>query len=127
MGEAFRLGGWGMYPTLFVGLVLLVAAGRFAFSPAKARLAPIFGLGFLVMLTSTLGFVTGIINTTVHAGNVTDPNERGGMIIVGFGESLHNVGLGLCMLVLATFGVVFGLARGKANGARASELVDPLR
>jgi hypothetical protein len=31
------------------------------------------------------------------------------------------------MLVLATFGVVFGLARGKANGARASELVDPLR
>jgi hypothetical protein len=128
MGEAFRLGGWGMYPTLFVGLVLLVAAGRFAFAPAKGRLAPILGLGVLVTLTSTLGFVTGIINTTTHAGDVVDPGERGGMIVVGFGESLNNIGLGLCMLVLATFGVVVGLARSKANGARgASELVDPLR
>jgi hypothetical protein len=127
MGEAFRLGGWGMYPTLFVGIVLLVAAGRFALAPAKGRLAPIVALAVLVTLTSTLGFVTGIINTTIHAGQITDMNERAGSIVVGFGESLHNIGLGLCLLVLATFPVVVGLARGKANGSRGSELVDPLR
>ena len=127
MGEAFRLGGWGMYPTLFVGIVLLVAAGRFALAPAKGRLAPVIGLAVLITLTSTLGFVTGIINTTTHAGSVEDVGERGGLIIVGFGESLNNIGLGLCMLVLAMIGVVLGLFRGKANGARGSELVDPLR
>src|SRR5688572_571595 len=101
MGEAFRLGGWGMYPTLFVGIVLVVAAARFALSPAKGRMAPIIGLAILVTLTSTLGFVTGIINTTTHAGEISDMNERAGSIVVGFGESLNNIGLGLCLLVIA--------------------------
>jgi len=127
MSEAFRLGGWGMYPTLFVGIVLVIAAGRFAFAPARGRLAPLVGLAVLVTLTSTLGFVTGMINTTVHAGEITDLGERNGAITVGFGESLHNIGLGLCLLVLSTIFVVVGLARGKANGRGASELVDPLR
>jgi hypothetical protein len=128
MGEAFRLGGWGMYPTLFVGIVLVLAAGRFAMASGRARLAPIAGLGFLVALTSTLGFVTGIIKTTLAAGQLTDVNERGGVIVTGFGESLNNIGLGLCLLVLATFAVCVGLARGKsAKPAGASELVDPLR
>ena len=130
MGEAFRLGGWGMYPTLFVGIILVLAAGRFALSPgrARARLAPIVGLGFLVTLTSTLGFVTGIIKTTLAAGRLTDVNERGGAIVTGFGESLNNIGLGLCLLVIATIAVCVGLARGKsAKSGGASELVDPLR
>jgi hypothetical protein len=115
-----------MYPTLFAGIVLVIAAGRFAFAPARGRLAPIVGLGVLVSLTSVLGFVTGIIRTTAGAGQINDAYERGGVIVVGFSESLHNIGLGLCLLVLATLGVVVGLARGKAQGG-ASELVDPLR
>ena len=128
MGEAFRLGGWGMYPTLFVGIVLVLAAGRFALGAGRARLAPIIGLGVLVTLTSTLGFVTGIIKTTLAAGQMSDLNERGGVIVTGFGESLNNIGLGLCLLVLATIGVCIGLARGKsAKTGGASELVDPLR
>ena len=129
MGEAFRLGGWGMFPTLFVGIVLLIMAGRFAFAPARGRLAPIVGLGVLVSLTSVLGFVTGMIKTTSSAGQIADAGERGWVIVVGFSESAHNLGLGLCLLVLGTFGVVIGLARSKphlAKGAGA-ELVDPLR
>lgn len=128
MGEAFRLGGWGMYPTLFVGIVLVLAAGRFAMASGRARLAPIVGLGVLVALTSTLGFVTGIIKTTLAAAQMNDLNERGGTIVQGFGESLNNIAFGLCLLVLATLAVCIGLARGKvAKPAGASELVDPLR
>jgi hypothetical protein len=130
MGEAFRLGGWGMYPTLFVGIVLVLAAGRFALARggARARLAPIVGLGVLVTLTSALGFVTGIIKTTLGAGQIADAGERGGVIVTGFGESLNNIGLGLCLLVIATIAVCVGLARGKsAKLGGGSELVDPLR
>jgi hypothetical protein len=125
MQEAFRLGGWGMYPTLFVGIILVISAGRFAWAPVRARLAPIIGLGVLVAFTSTLGFVAGLIHTTTTAGELTDSIERGGAIVQGFGESLVNVGFGLCLLVLATIGVTLGLAR-RGNGG-PSELVDPMR
>ena len=128
MGEAFRLGGWGMYPTLFVGIVLVITAGRFAFASSRARLAPIVGLGVLVSLTSTLGFVVGMIKTTLSASQMPDFNERGGAIVEGFGESLNNVAFGLCLLVLSTIFVCVGLARGKATKASGgATLVDPLR
>ena len=125
MGDAFRLGGWGMYPTLFVGMVLIVFAARFALSPARGRLAPIVGLGVLTTLTASLGFVTGVIKTLTISSEL-DVYARGGVIAIGIGESLHNIGLGLVQLVLATTLVVVGLARGRAHG-RGSALVDPLR
>jgi hypothetical protein len=125
MGEAFRLGGWGMYPTTFIGLILLAAAFRFAASPLRGRLAPIAALGVLVTLSSCLGFVTGVIKTFSAAGPL-EPNERGGVVIMGIGESLHNIGLGLVLLVLATIGVVIGLTRSPRRADRGADLVDPL-
>ena len=126
MQDAFRLGGWGMYPTLFVGLILLFTAARFAVHPARGRLAPIVGLGVLTMFVSTLGFVTGLIKTMSAAGEMQLWKE-GNVLVVGIGESMHNIGLGLVLLVLATTGVVIGLARRPAAPSRgASELVDPL-
>jgi hypothetical protein len=115
-----------MYPTLFVGLILLFAAGRFAVHPARGRLAPIIGLGVLTTFVSTLGFVTGLIKTMSAAGEMQLWKE-GNVLVVGIGESMHNVGLGLVLLVLATTGVVIGLARRPAAASHgASELVDPL-
>ena len=124
MGEAFRLGGWGMYPTLFVGCILLVAAGRFAMSPRRGRLAPIVGLGVLTTFVSSLGFVMGVIRTFIASGEMTDAAERGGVVVMGVGESLHNIAFGLVLLVLATTATVVGLARRPAAG-RGAELVDP--
>jgi hypothetical protein len=124
MGEAFRLGGWGMYPTLFVGIVLLISAFRFAASPLRGRLATIVGLGVLTMLTSTLGFVTGVIRTLL-AANEIDPKEPGHVVIVGIGESLHNMGLGLMVLVIATIATVVGLSRRGAKDSSAVSAVDP--
>jgi hypothetical protein len=126
MQDAFRLGGWGMYPTLFVGFILLFAAGRFALHPARGRLAPIVGLGVLTSFVSILGFVTGLIKTMTAAGEL-ELFKQGNLIVVGIGESMHNIGLGLVLLVLATTGVVIGLARRPSAHPRgASELVDPL-
>jgi hypothetical protein len=115
-----------MYPTLFVGFILVFAAGRFAMHPARGRLAPIVGLGVLTFLASCLGFVAGLIKTMSAAGDI-ELFKNGNVIVVGIGESMHNIGLGLSMLVLATIGVVVGLARRPVMRSRGgSELVDPL-
>jgi hypothetical protein len=112
-----------MFPTLFVGIVLVFAAMRFATRPASGRLAPIVGLGVLTMLTSCLGFVTGVIRTLL-AANEIDPNAPGHVVIVGIGESLHNIALGLCLLVVAAIGTVVGLSRRRC-GANEVHAVDP--
>jgi hypothetical protein len=115
-----------MYPTLFVGLILLIAAGRFAMHPARGRLAPIVGLGVLTLFTSALGFVTGLI-ATMSAASEIELFKQGNLIVVGIGESMHNIGLGRVLLVLATIGVEIGVARRpvvRLDGG--SELVDPL-
>ena len=124
MGEAFRLGGWGMYPTLFVGIVLVITAFRFAAGPARGRLHTIIGLGVLTFLVSCLGFVTGVIKTMISAGEI-DPNAPGHVVIIGIGESLRNVGLGLMVLVVATIAVVIGLSRRGRAANEVAAVVDP--
>jgi len=123
MQEAFRLGGWGMYPTLFVGVVLVVAALRFAASPLRGRISTIVGLGVLTLFVSCLGFVSGVIRTLLCADQI-DPAAPGRVVIVGVGESLHNIGLGLSLLVLATLAMVVGLSRRNGAGS-AAHAVDP--
>jgi hypothetical protein len=112
-----------MYPTLFVGIVLVISGLRFAASPTRARLPTIVGLGVLTLLTSCLGFVAGVIKTLL-AANELDPNAPGHVVIVGVGESLHNIGLGLCLLVIATIATVVGLSRRRAAAGDA-HAVDP--
>jgi hypothetical protein len=122
MGEAFRLGGWGMYPTCVVGLILLVAAGRHAWNPTQRRASVVRSLSMLTFLTSTLGFVTGCIKSFIAAGDA--PGELGKYVVVGVGESLNNIGLGLCLLVMAWTAHSIGAARLGAK-SNAADLVDP--
>jgi hypothetical protein len=115
--DAYRLGGWGMYPTTFFGLVLLFFAIQYVRHPARRRMLVVRHLNILTMLSATLGFVTGCIKTFTCV-----PREEMHLAVVGVGESLNNIGLGLCMLVLARIIVTFGAAR---DADSASELVDP--
>jgi hypothetical protein len=121
MLDAFRLGGWGMYPTLIAGLILMFAAIQYARNPERARLRVVRSLGVLVMLTSMLGFVTGVIKTCT---SVTPDlgSELGMHVVIGVGESLTNIGAGLCWLVMATVVATVGASRARAN---AAELTDP--
>ena len=122
MSEAFRLGGWGMYPTLFIGVLLVAAAGRFAWQPERHRLTLVIWMQVLTMLAGTFGFVSGMIKTAVSAGKTPLPSDT---MIQGFGESLHNVGLGLGFVVLAGVAGAVGLARRKRGAGTDGSPVDP--
>ena len=122
MSEAFRLGGWGMYPTLFIGILLVGAAARYARRPERHRLMLVIWMQVLTMLVGTFGFVSGMIKTAVSAGKTPSPVDT---LIQGFGESLHNIGLGLGFVVLAGIAGAIGLARCKRGAGNDGSLVDP--
>ncbi|MFN0247908.1 MAG: hypothetical protein ACKV2T_13550 [Kofleriaceae bacterium] len=121
MLDAFRLGGWGMYPTLIAGIFLMVSAFQYARRPEAVRLRVLRFLGVLVILTSTLGFVTGVIKTCTHVTPELG-SDLGMFVVIGVGESLTNIGAGLVWLVMATIVATFGASRSRATDAA---LTDP--
>jgi hypothetical protein len=114
------MGGWGMYPTTIFGLVLIIAAVKFAANPSARTHAAIKAMSVVVAFSGLLGFVTGCIKTFLAAGEAA----RFDLALVGIGESLNNISLALCMLVLAWIGVAVGSAR-KPNGAGAADTHAP--
>ena len=118
MGEAFRLGGWGMYPTALAGLVLVTVAIRYAAAPDPRRRALVRALAMLVFLTSCLGFVAGSIKTLIGASQMAG-SDVVNVIAQGLGESLENVGLGLALLVIAGIAVAIGTSRTSGTLAKA--------
>ncbi len=114
MIEAFRNGGWGMFPTALFGVICLVVAARYALRPER-RLIPLqLALGVVTVLTGCLGFVAGLITTTNALHQV--PENRVPLIgALGFGESLHNVALALILVVLAALCTSVGVVRETAR------------
>lgn len=107
MLESFRLGGWGMYPTLFFGAIAIIAALVYAMRPER-RFVPIVAASSLLTLTSgLLGFVTGCIATAQYVERVSDQT----LIVVGVGESLNNVALALVLIAFALLAVTLGALR----------------
>jgi hypothetical protein len=100
------MGGWGMYPTLISGLVLLGTAFAFAIAPDARRRAVVRALATLTMLVATLGFVSGVVKSFTAGGDYLPS-----LVVRGFGESLVNIGFGLVLLVIAGIGVAIGTAR----------------
>src|ERR1043165_8178153 len=95
--EMWRAGGWGMFPTLGFGIVLLVVAARYAALPERRLVPLIVGTGMLTLLAGLLGFVTGLIATCRYVTLETRPT----IVVAGIGESLVNVALALSLVVLA--------------------------
>ena len=110
MLDSFRLGGFAMFPTALFGALLLGAALRYARTP-DARFIPLqVALAILTLATGALGFVTGLIASTTHLGEV--PTSKAMQILaIGFGESLNNLGLALATLTLAASLAAVGTAR----------------
>lgn len=118
MGEAFRLGGWGMYPTAIAGLVLIFCALRYASTPDAMRALVVRRLSMLTFLVGALGTVAGVIKSCTSA----EPALLGS-VVIGIGESLNCLGLALVTLVIAGIATTIGAAR---RGANSAELADPL-
>ena len=117
MVEHFREGGWGMFPVLVFGVILLAAAIKYAVTPEKRLVPLLLGLGTLTMASGGLGFVTGLITTAKAIGENPDFTSRAGLItIVGFGESLNNLAFALIFVTLAAVAACIGasqIARSK--------------
>ncbi len=107
MLELFRVGGFGMYPTLLFGAFAIVAALFYAARPER-RFVPIVVASALLTLTSgALGFVTGCIATAQYVERLADQTQ----IVVGVGESLSNVALALVLVAFALLAVSLGALR----------------
>jgi hypothetical protein len=119
MVEHFRDGGWGMFPVLIFGLILLGAAIKYAVTPEKRLVPLLFGLGILTMASGALGFVTGLITTAGAIARNPELHSQPGLItILGFGESLNNLAFALIFVTLASVAACIGatqIARGKNN------------
>jgi len=114
---AYHQGGWGMYPTTFFGFVLIAAAVRYLRNPERRRTLLLKHLNVLVALSGMLGFFTGVIKTFTNL-----PSDQLYIAFIGVGESLNNVGLALCMMILARIITAFGAAKDTES---ASDLVAP--
>ena len=114
MLESFRLGGPGMIPTAFFGLLLVGAALRYAAKPDTKQLPLQIALGVLTLAMGGLGFVMGLVKTTTNLGGLEPPIAMK-IATVGFGESLCNVGLALALLTVAAMATCIGAARKTAT------------
>ncbi len=119
MMEHFREGGWGMFPVLAFGLLLLAAAVKYAVKPERRLVPLLYGLGVLTLSAGALGFVTGLMATANAIGTNPDFTSHAGLItIIGVGESLNNIAFSLIFVVLAAIAASLGamqIARGKTE------------
>jgi hypothetical protein len=109
--EFFVEGGWGMYPTLVLGLVTLVAAARFAWAPERRRLGFIAGMWATTLaqiLHSTLTDFAAVFSALVH---IAEPDDRVRVMFEGFKECTRPGILGGVFLILALLFVSIGLNR----------------
>lgn len=109
MREAFQMGGWGMYPTLVFGLLMLAASVRYAISPERRYVPLLVSLGMMTFSAGALGFVTGTIKSLSAIGEV--PDEKRWIWLLGVGESLNCVALALTLIVIGTIAGSIGALR----------------
>lgn len=109
MVQLFREGGWGMFPTLAFGLLLLLVAARYAMRPERRFVPLLLGLGTVTLASGALGFVTGLMATFRYIGGV--PASERYIALIGVGESLVNVAFALVFVVLAATAASVGAWR----------------
>ena len=109
--DAFREGGWGMYPVVVLGLLLMVSAGRYAFDGEPVRLRFITILSVTLLVFSVEGTLTTLAKTFWFLEDPTRvPSDQYANILAeGIKESSRPCVTGLAFLgltlILATIGV----------------------
>lgn len=127
ISEAFIAGGWGMYPTLLAGLVLLGTCLRYASRPESRYVPLMIALGLFTLFAGCLGFITGIINM-LHGYAGMQGEQQPAILYYGFQESLHNVALALLMTTASTLAASVGAWRlARQAQAAAAPATVPVR
>jgi hypothetical protein len=105
--DHFHDGGWGMFPTLFFGLVLLAVAVRYAGRPERRYVPLLVTLNILTLASGGLGCVSGIIVTAQYYER-TQPLLPASVPFLGVGESLNNVAFALVFVVVGAMAMSLG-------------------
>lgn len=110
LAEAFHEGGWPMFPILIVGILLIIAAGRYAMQPDARQLLVVKSLGKVNLAFGVLGSVLGMIHCLGAMGQV--PTDKVLTItLLGLGESINNLALALVLGILAGLVATVGALR----------------
>lgn len=110
LSDSFHEGGWPMYPVLILGILLVIAAGRYATTAERRHLPVVRNLNFVTFSFGFLGTVLGMIHCLSAMSQV--PNELVVKIsMLGLGESINNLALALLMMVLAGLFTTVGALR----------------
>jgi len=105
--DHFRDGGWGMFPTLGFGLVLLAVAVRYASRPERRFVPLLVTLNLLTVASGALGCVSGVI-VTAQAYERASPELSPSIPFLGVGESLNNVAFALMFVVVGAMATSLG-------------------
>jgi hypothetical protein len=121
MHQFFLDGGWGMYPTLVFGLILVGVGGLYAVRPERRFVPLLFALGILTVTAGGLGFVIGVMTTFTAAAHDDARGIAGALTLQGTSESLSNIALALGLTVIAAVAASLGALRLARSGLE----VDP--
>jgi hypothetical protein len=110
MTEFFIAGGFGMYPTLVFGFLLIACSILFLFRPEPRYVSPLVGLGATTFCAGLLGTSTGVINAFRYLSSVP-ADDRLLVATLGCAESLHVTVLALILMVIAGLFVSIGAVR----------------
>ena len=120
--DAFREGGWPMFPILLSGLLLFLAAARYAMRPEARRVPLLWALGIVTLLWGGAGFTLGMIKTLGAMGQV--PPEQRYIVLIGLGECLNDVALALLLVLLGSMTAAVGAWR-RSRGDEAAAATMP--
>ena len=122
MAEAFRLGGWGMYPTLFFGVLFLGTAIWYAVNPERRRLLLPGVMSIVTMAAGSLGFFTGVLTTLNAAGELPNGVQ---IAMIGVAESLNNLCFALAWVVMSGLVVAVGAFRAGRQSPEPANAATP--
>jgi len=118
----FQAGGFGMYPILLSGFLLVGSSVLFLLRPERRFELLVVSLGVVTLAAGLLGCSVGMIKSAHYLGQVAEP-ERLKILALGCAESMHDVVLALILIVVAGLITAVGalrVARGAAVAPRAA-------
>jgi len=123
MGDFFKEGGWGMYPVLVLGVILVVSAARYAIDGESARLRFVIAMSLSLVAsiaTACTADVAMVFWYLQSPERVPDAMFHR-ILAEGLKESSRPAMLGLSLLGLALIAVSIGVYRtGRRELAAAS-------
>ena len=110
MLQFFHEGGWGMFPILVVGLIVLFASTRYLIDgePVRLRFILALGLAQLVLVAqATMADVAAVMRAVTHS----KPEIFSRLLVAGLKECTRPALLGFGLLSLSLILVAIGVYR----------------